>query len=285
MNKTFTIQITEENHNLKISSILERFGFSSATIKSLKDFPDAVLLNNENAKLIDRAAAGDILSVTLSEPPSPIALVEMPLSILYEDDDIIAICKPRNMPTHPSHEHTTDTLANGVMYYFGTDFTFHPITRLDKDTSGVVLVAKHALSAHILTESIKHNQIQKQYLAILNGILSPCEGEICAPVKKADGIRREVSPHGKEAVTIYKTLKVHNGLSLVSLSPVTGRTHQLRVHMAFKGTPIHGDWLYNPAPCDSVLRLHCHIVSFVHPITKKPVTITAPIPEDMNIIN
>ena len=285
MNRTITLQINHEYDNLKIHSVLSRLGFSSAIIKSLKDYPDSVLLNSSSAKIIDRVFYGDVLSVTVSEPASDITPVNLPLDIIYEDEDIVAVNKPRNMPTHPSFEHTTDTLANALMYYYNANLTFHPITRIDKDTSGVVLVAKNMLSAHILTESIKTKQIQKQYIAVVNGTPFPLEGTISAPIEKSDGIRRTVSPIGKDAVSKYSTIKSIGNLSLVSLIPITGRTHQLRVHLAHLGTPIYGDWLYNTNPSDGILRLHCHAVTFNHPITKETISITTPCPDDMNILN
>lgn len=285
MNRTITLTINHEYDNLKIQSVLSRLGFSSAIIKSLKDYPDSVLLNNSPAKVVDRVFCRDVLSVTVSEPASDIPPVNLPLDIIYEDEDIVAVNKPRNMPTHPSFEHTTDTLANALMYYYNANLTFHPITRLDKDTSGVVLVAKNMLSAHVLTESIKTKQIQKQYIAVVNGIPFPLEGTITAPIEKSDGIRRCVSQTGKDAVSKYFTIKSVGNLSLVSLTPVTGRTHQLRVHLAHLGTPIYGDWLYNPNPSDGILRLHCRTITFNHPITKESITVTAPCPDDMNMLN
>ncbi len=285
MDRIITLQINNEYDNLKIQSVLSRYGFSSAIIKSLKEHPNAVLLNGSAAKVVDRVFNGDVLSVTVSEPASDIAPVNLPLDIIYEDEDVILLNKPRNMPTHPSHEHTTDTLANALMFYYKSPCTFHPITRLDKDTSGVVLVAKNALSAHILTQSIKTNKIKKQYIAVANGIPSPSKGTISAPIEKCDGIRRCVSQTGKYAVSEYSTIKSYGDLSLVLLSPITGRTHQLRVHLAHIGTPIYGDRLYNPNPSDGILRLHCQSVTFNHPITNKTVTITAPIPDDMDILN
>lgn len=285
MNKTITLQINGEYDNLKIQSVLFRCGFSSAIIKSLKGYSNSVLLNGSPAKIVDHVLKGDILTVTVSEPVSDIVPSALPIDIIYEDEDIVIVNKPRNMPTHPSFEHTADTLANALMYYYNSELTFHPITRLDKDTSGIVLVAKNMLSAHILTESIKTKQIQKQYIAVVNGIPSPLNGVISAPIEKFDGIRRSISPTGKYALSEYSTIKSDKNLSLVSLIPITGRTHQLRVHLAYIGTPIYGDWLYNPNPSDGTLRLHCHKITFNHPITKEKITVTAPCPNDMNILN
>lgn len=284
MTTSFSYFITQSYDNLKIQSVLKRFGFSDTLIKSLKTCSSAVCLDTIPAKMTDCVHRNQTLSVTLSEKPSLITPSDLPLDILYEDDDIIAVNKPRNMPTHPSYEHTSDTLANAVMHYFGSDFTFHAITRLDKDTSGVVLIAKHALSAHLLTKSIKSDNIQKNYLAVVCGIPSPLKGRIDAPIEKQGGLLRAVSENGKTALTFYETLKHNDTHSFVSLNPITGRTHQLRVHMAHIATPIYGDILYNPNFSDGVLRLHCSSLAFVHPITKKQMTLTAPLPSDMDMI-
>ena len=286
MNRLLSINIEENFNNKTIKSVLMDYGFSSALIKSLKLSPDSVKVNETPKKLIDTVHLGDILTVLISEPSSNIKPVRIALDILYEDEDIILINKPRNMPTHPSHEHTDDTLANALMHHFNSKLTFHPITRLDKDTSGVVLVAKNALSAKLLTDSINNKEIKKEYIAIVHGTPNPLSGVISAPIQKSGhGILRTISASGSDAKTIYRVIATKNNLSQVSLSPITGRTHQLRVHMAYISTPIYGDWLYNLNPSDGKTRLHCHKLTFIHPLTKKSIEISAPLPDDMNITN
>lgn len=284
MNKTKSLKINADLHNRTIKNILEKhLGFSNTLIKHLKADSGAISLNGERAKLITKVHEGDVLQVYITDTTSKIEPSDIPLDILYEDDDIIVINKPRSMPTHPSKDHISDTLANGLMFYFHGDFTFRPITRLDKDTSGIVLIAKHALSAQILTCDMKNKKIYKEYIAVVNGVPKPSSGVISCPITRLEnsGIRRTSSQKGKEAITHYETLKTLNNLSLVRLCPITGRTHQLRVHMSYIGTPIYGDWLYNTTPSDKKTRLHCHQLTFYHPITKVKTVIKAPVPSDI----
>ena len=259
-------------------------GLSTALIRRLKR-EGGILLNGEVGKLHIEVQEGDSLLISISDEKSEnIAPVDIPLHILYEDDDMIAFNKPRAMPTHPSQNHHEDTLANGIMYYFRKEkFTFRVITRLDRDTSGVVLVAKNPLSGQKLSLAMRNGEIEKEYVAAVCGTLSPAKGIIHAPIRRAQDsvIVREVAADGKHAETHYKTEKVHNNLSFVRLYPKTGRTHQLRVHMQHMGTPIFGDDLYGAPQKDQRTRLHCEKIAFPHPSTGERMEISAPIPEDI----
>ncbi len=287
MNKTIILNITEDMNGKEIKEILSSYlKLSKEIIKQLKTKDDGILLNGEKAYVIKRVSTSDNLTVNIREkfmdniPPS-----DIPIDILYEDEDILAVNKPRSMPTHPSLNHYTDTLANGVMYYYkDLPFTFRAITRLDRDTSGVVLIAKNILSAHLLGVEMKYKRIKKNYIAVVNGKLKDKEGIISAPIKRAkEGIMlRCVAPDGKEAVTEYKVISEGENLSLVTLSPLTGRTHQLRVHMSHIGHPIYGDDLYGAPQKNERLRLHCREITFIHPFLKREIKIEAPLPEDIS---
>lgn len=285
MDKQITVTIDTSMQGRTILHILEkRLGFSKGLIKKLKTDEEAVLLNGEKAKLLEKVNIGDEITVTIGHKKSDIIPIDIPLEILYEDEDIIAVNKPRSMPTHPSRDHSIDTLANGIVHYL-KNTTFHAITRLDRDTSGVVLIAKNAFAAQRLSDDMKTGLIHKEYTAVLQGVPEPREGTISAPIKRQDcGIRRFVDAGGKEAITHYRVLKEANGLSYVCLNPVTGRTHQLRVHMSHVGTPIYGDWLYGQATDNEKTRLHCSKVTFIHPGTKEKMTVIASEPQDMLIL-
>ena len=287
MDKKFTITIDERLQGKTVKEILRReYRCSASILTELKQKENGILLSKKPVFVTQRVNVGDVLSVWIKDEGSTMEATEIPLTILYEDEDIIAINKPREMPTHPSPKHYGDTLANGLMYYFkGERFTFRAITRLDKDTSGVVLVAKNPLSAAILVEDMKNGKIEKEYMAITNGAPNPPKGKIIAPIARKENsiLLREVSKMGKEAITEYETVKEENGLALVKLHPITGRTHQLRVHLSHIGTPIYGDDLYGAPQKGEKTRLHCSSISFTHPDTRVLMKLQAPISEDMDV--
>lgn len=254
---------------------------SGNIIKKLKS-TGGILLNGECVHVDKRLSEGDILELIFPQEKSENILPEkMELDIIYEDEDILAVNKSAGMETHPSKGANAGTLANGVVHYFGDKYTFHVITRLDKDTSGVVIVAKNAVSAHRLSEMMRQHQIQKEYAAVVCGRSENSEGVINAPIKRGEGIRRIVAPDGKKAITEYKFEKTENDLSFVRLKPLTGRTHQIRVHLAHIGVPIYGDWLYGKQITGERVRLHCERITLCHPSTGKKITIEAPLPQDI----
>ncbi len=285
MEKIITLKIDATLHGRKIESVLEKnLEISTTLIRRLKRTADGITLNGKEATVIEKVSYGDELVVKISgRAQKNIIPVNFPIDVLYEDEDIIAVNKPRSMPTHPSRNHQDDTLANRVVYYLGEQSAFHVITRLDRDTSGVVLIAKHTVSAKFLTENIKDRNISKEYIAVVNGVPNPPQETVSAPIKKREesGILRCVAPDGKEAVTKYETIKIAENLSLVKLLPITGRTHQLRVHMSYMGTPIYGDSMYGAPQTGEKTRLHCYRITFSHPMTKQIITVTAPIPKDI----
>lgn len=285
MKKEIEIAIEKESDGKKIEHILKvKAGLSETLIRRLKRTESGILLNGSPAKVIEKVSYGDVIKVTVREKSSPNVIpAKIPLDIIYEDEDILAVDKPRSMPTHPSKGHREDTLANGVIYYLGKGSKFHVITRLDRDTSGVVLIAKNPVSAAFLTDEMRNGRIIKEYVAVINGVLNPKDGIISVPIKKKSesGILRCVSPDGKEAVTKYRTVKIQNGISLVNLFPITGRTHQLRVHMSYMNCPIYGDSLYGAVQKGERTLLHCKKISFIHPVTRENISIAAPLCDDI----
>lgn len=273
-----------------IKNILRReLGISAAVLTELKKHPDGIVLNGENVYATHKVHDGDIITLTLHDKPSQnIEPAPISLDIIYEDEDILAVNKPRSMPTHPSQNHHCDTLANGVMYYFrNTEFTFRVITRLDKDTSGVVVIAKNKISAAKLTEQMTQGEIRKEYEAICHGSPVDNSGTINAPIARKEGsaIAREVNPGGKTAVTEYEVIARSDSLCHIRLRPITGRTHQIRVHLAYIGTPIYGDDLYGSWAQDEKCRLHCRKVTLAQPLTGKTISLEAPAPGDMDLIS
>ncbi len=285
MDRVIEIRITTSQEGRTIKDILRNdFRVSAAILTQLKKEKDGILLEGNPVFATERVREGESLIITVRDSVSHMEKSDMPLSVLFEDEDVILLNKPRNMPTHPSQNHYGDTLANALMGYFGgQNFIFRAITRLDKDTSGVVLVAKNPLSGAILVEDMKLGRIQKEYMAVTNGMPNPPAGRLEAPIcrQKESIVLRCVSPDGREAITQYETISEKNGFSLIRLNPLTGRTHQLRVHMSYLGCPIYGDDLYGAPQKEEATRLHCGKLQFIHPITGEEILVEAPLPEDM----
>ncbi len=283
--REFVLDIGNDFKGQDIKFILTNYwGFSGSLITALKK-GDCILLNGKKEFVTKVVASGDVLKITLPQANSDnIVPNDIPLCVLYEDEDILVVNKPANMPTHPSIGHYEGTLANGVMHYFrDRAFTFRAVTRLDRDTSGVVLIAKHIVSADKLSKSLISGELTKEYMAVCVGVPSPSKGTIDAPIRReAEGIiKRCIKEDGKPSLTEYEVIEEKGGLSLVKLHPKTGRTHQLRLHLSHIGTPILGDFLYGEEISGERTRLHCHTLCFPHPFTGKAMKITAPLPEDM----
>ena len=209
----------------------------------------------------------------------------------YEDEELVVPSKPANMPTHPSHDHYDDTVANALCYRYermGVPFCFRPINRLDRDTSGLLLIARGQIAADRLNRAMREGRIRKSYLAILEGAPDPAEGEIETHLCRTEAsiiVRRVCTPEegGDYALTRYRTLAVSNGYALVEASPITGRTHQLRVHFAHIGHPIVGDDMYGHAHPDMPRQaLHAHTLVFPHPDDDRLISACAPLPADMS---
>ena len=290
MNLTLTYHITEEDAGLRIEQYLRRHGFSRQNLTDLKKMNESVLLNGVWSYLPQTLTSGDTLIIRIQETEvsEKIPPTNLPLDIIYEDEDILVVNKPAGMPIHPSMNNYYNSLANACAYYYqqqNKPFIFRCTNRLDRDTSGVTVIAKHMVSSNILSSYAYKHQIDREYLAIVRGSVTPASGTIDAPLSRKSGsvIERVVDfEHGERAVTHYKVIDKKNGHSLVSLHLETGRTHQIRIHMKHLGFPLIGDYLYNP-DMEFISRqaLHSHTLRFAHPITKEMMEFTAPLPEDM----
>lgn len=293
MNRTLTYTLSDQTSPIKIEHFLRTKGYSRQLIVNLKKDPDSVLINGNPRYMNERLHSGDELTIHIRETESSekILPVCLPLDILYEDEDLLAVNKPAGMPIHPSINNYDNTLANALAYYFSRQnkpFIFRCTNRLDRDTSGVTIISKNLLSSGILASMVMNQHVHRQYLAIVRGSLFPESGTINAPLGRKPGsiIERTIDyEHGEPAVTHYQVVKKENGHSLLSLYLETGRTHQIRIHMKSIGSPLIGDYLYNP-DMEWIHRqaLHSHKMSFIHPITGKYMEFTAPMPEDMQRI-
>ena len=278
--------ITEQENNTPVKQFLKRKGYSTRSLIELKKEPENVLVNGQPVFLTYVLRAGDTLRLRIAEAASSekIVPVRLPLSIVYEDEDLLVVDKPAGMPIHPSMNNYDNSVANALAQYYadqGIPFVFRCINRLDRDTSGLTLIAKHYVSAGILSGAIE----VKEYLCLVRGIVSPPQGTISAPLSRKPGsvIERVVDfEHGEPAVTHYRLVEVKNGHSLVSLRLETGRTHQIRIHMKYLGYPLIGDYLYNPdTEFISRQALHSHRLVFPHPITGRRMEFVSPLPADM----
>lgn len=293
MNRTLTYEITSEYDGFQIDKFLKTQGYSSANITAIKKMPNNVIIDGEWVHMNRKLAAGEVLTVNIYEEDSSekIPPVEIPLDIVYEDEDIIVINKPAGLSIHPSLNHYEDSLANGLAYYYeqqGKPFIFRCANRLDKNTSGLTVIAKHLVSGNILSTMVKNREFHREYYAIVRGTPDEPEGTIDAPIGRVSDsiITRQVDfENGERAVTHYKVIDEKNGHSLISIHLETGRTHQIRVHFKYIGHPLIGDHLYNP-DFEYMRRqaLHSHKISFLHPITKKVMEFVAPLPDDMSTV-
>ena len=293
MNRTLTYEITSEYDGFQIDKFLKTQGYSSANITAIKKMPNNVVIDGEWVHMNHRLKVGEVLTVNICEEDSSekIPPVEMPLDIVYEDEDIIVINKPAGLSIHPSLNHYEDSLANGLAYYYeqqGKPFIFRCANRLDKNTSGLTVIAKHLVSGNILSTMVKNREFHREYYAIVRGQLEQPEGTIDAPIGRVSDsiITRQVDfENGERAITHYKVIEEKNGHSLISIHLETGRTHQIRVHFKHIGHPLIGDHLYNP-DYEYMQRqaLHSHRIQFEHPITKKVMEFIAPLPNDMSTI-
>lgn len=275
MEKIFEITASGDRLPTDMKSYLYSLGLSVTLVKKAKY--GGIILNGTPVTVRAQVNEGDKIEIYVGGARSEgIPPMDIPIKILYEDEDILAVDKPTNMPTHPSKGNNLPTLANAVMGYYGGDFVFRSVNRLDRNTSGIVIIAKNRISAAALSSSMKKGLWQKKYHAVVDGIPSPNEATVDAPIERiAEGnIKREVRDDGKRAITKYRVIEEMGDSSLCEVILLTGRTHQIRVHMAYIGHPLCSDFLYGvPSEKDSFLR--CVEISFPHPRTNENIVIKA----------
>ena len=333
MDRTFIYPITASDAGRDIRSFLRAQGYSRHILAGIKPVPDAVLVNGAHVFLRYVLKEGDALTIRVRDEESSQNIIPapVPFSVVFEDEDILVIDKPAGVAIHPAISHPADTLANGVAHYYeqkGIPFVFRCINRLDRDTTGLLIVAKNLVSASVLETALQKREIHRTYLAVAEGLV-PEEGTIGLPIARKEGslIERCVDEaRGERAVTHFRRLNDAEGIetlqtaepdgrfpssgsatytvsaySVVELHLETGRTHQIRVHMAAIGHPLLGDSLYNPSVIPLFDRerprpgvtlpyglarqaLYSWKLDFLHPITKEPMHFDAPVPEDMQFL-
>ena len=287
------IIMTEAQDGMLLRAYLKSvLGISTKMLSRLKNDEEGIVVNGRRVTVRYVLHAGDVLSLMDGDrEPGHVIPREIPVEILYEDDDVLLVNKAPDMPTHPSHGHLDDTLANALVYRYremGIPFVFRPVSRLDRNTSGVVLVAKNKIAAARLDEAMREHRIRKTYLALLSGVPEPPAGRIETYICRTDMsiITRRVckaeDAGAMYALTDYETALWGEKGAVVIAHPRTGRTHQLRVHFAHLGCPILGDDLYGEAS-EEIGRhaLHALAVTFPHPSDGRRMTVTAPLPGDM----
>lgn len=281
--------VKNDNRYINVKQLLkEYFNMSDRLILKLKNAKQ-IFLNGKNVYVTASLNVGDSVLIDLffEEDNSNIVAKEMKLNIIYEDEACLIIDKPPGIAVHPSANHFEDTISNGVRYYFDKielKRKIRPVNRLDKDTSGIVVFAKSEYVQECLVKQMEAKTFEKEYIAILDGVLHDNIGKIDAPISRKDGsiMERQISVTGDKAITHFKVLKIFSNYTLINFKLETGRTHQIRVHCKYIGCPILGDTLYGrQTQLIDRQALHACKVSFIHPITKEKVTYNSSVPMDM----
>lgn len=287
--------VTQENEGVRIDKFLADHmeGASRSYLQKLIK-EDYVKVNEKPVKANYRLSLGEVITVTIPEAKEPeIAAENIPLDILYEDDDIIIVNKPKQMVVHPAPGHYSGTLVNALMYHCGKDLSgingeMRPgiVHRIDMDTTGSLIVCKNDMAHQSLSEQLKEHSIKRVYEAIVHGNIKEDEGTVNAPIGRHPIDRKKMSTHAKvsrNAVTHYKVLKRFGNYTYIQCELETGRTHQIRVHMASIGHPILGDLVYGPKKCPYPhlhgQTLHAKTLGIIHPRTGEYLEVNAPLPD------
>lgn len=292
MEKVMEYQISSAQEGLLVGTILRRhMSLSSSQVKGAKFRPMGITLNGRHVTVREKVRPGDTLVIRLEDRETgSLQLVEREgeLDICYEDEDMLVVNKPAGLTVHPTAGHYDDTLANILVWHYrrqNQGLVVRTLGRLDKETSGLLIVAKNAFTQTQLEGQRARGTLVRHYLALVEGRLSPSVGRVDAPIGPVPGslMARQVTGDGAAAVTDYEALACAEAYSLVRLRLHTGRTHQIRVHMAHLGHPLLGDFLYGTQGKCGMMRtaLHSAQIACIHPTTGKPLRFCLPLPPDM----
>ena len=285
------LPITAELAGTKVDTLLKKhLGLSGTVVRRIKWLPEGILVDGVRVNTRYCPTQGQVLSVQLSDPErrSGILPAPGPVDIVFEDRDVIVLNKAPGLSVHPGPGHFSDTLGNFLLYYYdqsGQDCDFHPVHRLDRGTSGLMVAAKHPHAQEVLKNQLHTEDFRREYLAVCEGVPAPLSGTIDAPLGPKPGslVEQMVREDGKSSRTHYQVREEKNGRALLHLKLDTGRTHQIRVHMAHLGHPLTGDFLYGTEDQNLIPRpaLHSAFLSFRHPISGEKLDFSLPLPEDM----
>ena len=285
--------ILPEEDGATVRHILRaKLHFSSHAVSRLAHGGACMFVNGAAVHTPHVLRAGDVLAVETEDRRQPKTAVtpgNWPLPVVWEDEHLLLVDKPAGMTAHASNFlPDTPTVAGALAWSRGADFIFHPVNRLDKGTTGLMVIAKSGYIHDLLRRQLHTERFRREYRAVCLGCPLPERGTVDAPIGRdeASAVARRVRADGAPAASHYEVLARGKGLSLLALRPETGRTHQLRVHMAFLGCPLAGDWLYGAEDPELIPRpaLHSRRVTLDHPITGERVEVSAPLPEDMQAL-
>lgn len=294
----FVYTVTAADGEMTVKQILKRrMGFSSRLLQKLKS-GGKVMCNGVQVRLFADVIEGDVIRVQLPEERCSFLAEDIPICPVFEDDDLLVIDKQPGIVVHPTKGHPTGTIANGLMRYMersGHAFKIRFVNRLDRDTSGLLMIAKNSHCQDSMMKQMKQNQVEKTYLAVVHGIIAEEHGTVDLPIGRPqeDSVQRWVMEDGYPSVTHYRVLQrfagektgtePSSGFTLVRLKLETGRTHQIRVHMAYTGHPLVGDSLYGREDPQLIGRqaLHAASLSFFQPVSGQRIVCEAPLPADI----
>ncbi|HSH25158.1 MAG TPA: RluA family pseudouridine synthase [Massilibacterium sp.] len=293
MSFSLTWKVTQQEVGMVLRDYLRtKKQISKRLLTDIKFSGGMILCNGQEVTVRYKVQVGDEVTIIFPKETRSESLqsTEMPLNILYEDDVLLIVNKPAGIPTIPSRFHPDYSLANGILYYYEKkkiQSTIHIVNRLDRDTSGVVIVAKHRFIHSLLSIEQKQNRLKRTYEALVSGVVREQKGTIDLPIGRKEGsiIERAIDENGQQAITHFEVLRSFQSFTHLRLTLETGRTHQIRVHMQAYGHPLLGDELYGGEKIEiNRQALHSKEAIFIHPLTGETLTIVAPLAEDMKAV-
>ncbi|KJF28194.1 pseudouridylate synthase [Clostridium aceticum] len=280
-------EVEEKDDQQVVKEILKkRLQVSSRLLSKLKK-NESIFLNNHYVKYHELVKSGDVIKISMKEEPSQFEEEAIPFSVIYEDVDIIVVNKQPGIVTHPTKSHPTGTIANAAQYYLNRkeiNCRIRFVNRLDMDTSGLLIIAKNPYAHHVLSEQMQQDQVEKKYIAFVEGVIEKDFDTIIQPIYRPtfESIKRVVDERGQKSITKYRVLERYKKATMVEVQLLTGRTHQIRVHMTHLGHPLIGDSLYGTTSTFIHRQaLHSNYLKFLQPRYREVVEIKGDLPEDL----